>query len=135
MIGVIDTSALIRLFIPDGPIPEGLEKFFIGVEKGGNTAVAPELLLVETVNVLNRKRKIGEISIPESVGLFTDVLSMPIRYTPHGPLIPTTAFDLALEHGVTLYDAVYLALAVEQSAVLFSADKEMLKIADKLHAR
>lgn len=134
MIGVIDTSALIRLFIPDGPIPEGLEKFFIGVEKGDNTAVAPELLLVETANVLDRKRKIGEISIPESVGLLTDVLSMPIRCTPHGPLIPR-AFDLALEHGVTLYDAVYLALAVEQSAMLFSADKEMLKIADKLHAR
>jgi len=133
MIGVIDTSALIRLFIPDGPIPEGLENFFTGVEKGNNTAIAPELLLVEAANVLDRKRKMAEISKPESIRLLTDMLSMPIRCFPHGPLIPA-AFDLALEHGVTLYDAVYLALAVEQSAVLFSADREMLKIAEKLHA-
>ncbi|MBW2220154.1 MAG: hypothetical protein JRF40_11780 [Deltaproteobacteria bacterium] len=55
MIGVIDTSALIRLFIPDGPIPEGFEKFFRGVERGNNRAIAPELLLVESANVLDRK--------------------------------------------------------------------------------
>ena len=132
MIGVIDTSALIRLFIPDGPIPEGFEKFLSGVERGNNTAIAPELLLVESANVLDRKRKMDEISETESVQLLTDVLSMPIRYFSHGPLIPA-AFDLAFEHGLTLYDAVYLALASEQSAILFTADKNMQKIADKIH--
>ncbi len=55
MIGVVDTSALIRLFIPDGPIPEGFEKFLSGVERGNNMAIAPELLLVESANVLDRK--------------------------------------------------------------------------------
>ena len=56
MIGVIDTSGLIRLFIPDGPIPEGMEDFFKEVERGNHTAIAPELLLVESANVLDKKR-------------------------------------------------------------------------------
>ena len=134
MIGVIDTSALIRLFIPDGPLPEGFEKFLKGVERGNNMAIAPELLMVESANVLDRKRKMDEISETESTQLLTDVLSMPIRYFSHGPLIPA-AFDLALENKLTLYDAVYLALALAQGAILFSADKEMQKIADKIHVR
>jgi len=134
MIGVIDTSALIRLFIPDGPIPEGFEEFFRGLERGNNMAIAPELLLVESANVLDGKRKMNEISETESVQLLTDVLSMPIRYFSHGPLI-SAAFDLALEHRLTLYDAVYLALALKQGAILFSADKDMQKIADKMHLR
>jgi predicted nucleic acid-binding protein len=134
MIGVIDTSALIRLFIPDGPIPNGLERFLRGVERGNNIAIAPELLLVESANVLDRKRKIDEISETESVQLLTDILSMPIRYFSHGPLIPA-AFDLALQHSLTLYDAVYLALASEQGAIVFSADEDMKKIADILHVK
>ena len=47
MIGVIDTSALIRLYIPDGAIPRGFEEFLRGVERGNNMAIAPELHLVE----------------------------------------------------------------------------------------
>lgn len=132
MIGVVDTSALIRLFIPDGAIPDGLEKFLRGVERGTNTAVSPELLLVESANVISKKRRINEISETESIQLLTDILSMPIRYFSHGPLIPA-AFDLAMEYNVSLYDAVYLALASEQGAVLFTADMEMQKIADKIH--
>ena len=75
-----------------------------------------------------------EISETESVHLLTDILSMPIRYFSHGPLIPA-AFDLALEHRLTLYDAVYLAIASEQGAILFSADKDIQKIADKIHVK
>ena len=131
MIGVIDLSALVRLYIPDGPIPEGLEEFMRGVERGSHIAIAPELLLVEAANVLNKKRKINEITEAESVQLLNDILLMPIRYFPHGPFI-SAAFDLAREHKLTLYDAVYLALAVEHGAVLFSADEDICRIAGKL---
>lgn len=131
MIGVIDASALIRLYIPDGPMPKGFEGFLRGVERGNNIAITPELLLVESANMLSRKRKIDEISETESIQLLSDILSMPIRYFPHGPLIHT-AFELAWENDLTLYDAVYLALALEHGAMLFSADKGMQKIADEL---
>lgn len=132
MIGVIDTSALIRLFIPDGEIPEGLEQLFRGVERGDNRAIAPEIILVESANVLERKINSGEITESESLELLSDILSMPIRCFPHAPLLPL-AMDLAREHQLSVYDAVYLALALEQGAVLFTADRELLKIAMKIH--
>ncbi len=50
MIGVVDTSALIRLFVPDGPLPDGFNEFLRGVERGFNMAIAPELLLAEAAN-------------------------------------------------------------------------------------
>ena len=134
MIGVIDTSALVRLFVPDGPVPEGLDDFFKGVERNNNIAIGPELLLAETANVLSRKTELGDFSKAESVQLLADVLSMPIRYFPHGPLI-TEAFDLAQNYNITVYDAIYLALAIQQGALLFSADKIMIKAADKLGIR
>jgi predicted nucleic acid-binding protein len=132
MIGVIDTSGLMRLFIPDGPIPGGLEDFFREVERGNNTAIAPELLMVESANVLDKKRKLNEISEEESVQLLNDVLSMPIRYFSHGPLIPS-AFDISLEYRMTVYDSMFLALALEQGGGLFTADAKMKAVAEKMH--
>lgn len=59
MIGVVDTSAFLRLFIPDGPLPQGLEAFFRGVERGDNAALAPELMSAEAANVVSKKRLAG----------------------------------------------------------------------------
>ncbi len=82
MIGVVDTSALIRLFVPDGPLPNDFEGFLRGVERGLNTAIAPELLLAEAANVINKKQISKELSESESDQLFSDILSLPIRLFP-----------------------------------------------------
>jgi predicted nucleic acid-binding protein len=132
MIGVLDTSALIRLFIPDGPLPDGFEDFLRGVERGLNTAVAPELLMAESANVLIKKRKTDELTATESDQLLTSIIELPIRLFPHRPLIPR-AFVLAIDHHLSVYDTLYLALAEEHGAVVFSADLKLQKIAAQLH--
>jgi predicted nucleic acid-binding protein len=83
MIGVIDTSALIRVFVPDGPMPEGLETFLQGAETGMHIALAPELTLAEAGNVLHKKRRRGELSDEEAHTLLSLVQSMPIRLIGH----------------------------------------------------
>ena len=132
MIGVVDTSALIRMYIPDGPLPDGLSEFFQGVERGFNSAVAPELLVVETANVINKKRKSGELSDDESDRLLADILSVPIRLFPHTPLL-SRACELTREFNLTVYDTLYLSLAEDRGAVIFSADNQLMKIAARLH--
>lgn len=131
MIGVVDTSALIRLFVPDGPLPDGFDKFLRGVQHGLNLAIAPELLLAETANVVNKKRKSGELSDPESDQLLSDLLALPIRLFPHRPVL-LRAYELAGEHKLTVYDTLYLALAEDHGAVLFSADQKLQKTAARL---
>lgn len=58
MIGVIDTSGLIRLFIPDGPIPEGSEGFLKEVESGNSAAIAPGLHLGGICKCAGQKKRI-----------------------------------------------------------------------------
>lgn len=132
MIGIIDTSALLRLFIPDGPIPKGLERFFFGVEQGSNVALAPELLTAEAANVLNKKLKAGLLTPEESKTLLKDLLNMPIHFLSHIHILDH-AMDVAAEHHLTVYDALFIALALAQGGVLFSADEHVLKIARHLN--
>ena len=131
MIGVVDTSALIRLFVPDGPLPNDFEGFLRGVERGLNIAIAPELLLAEAANVIIKKQISGELSESESDQLFSDILSLPIRLFPHCPILPR-AFELARVHKLTVYDTLYLALAEEHGAVIFTGDRKLLTIAERL---
>ncbi len=128
MIGVVDTSALIRLYIPDGPIPDGVEEFFRGVERGRHKAIAPELLIAEVANVIRKKQRAGEITDYECNQLLSEILSLPIRLFPHSPIV-ARAFQLAGKSNLTVYDTLYLSLAEEHGAVLFSADDKMIKTA------
>ena len=131
MIGVVDTSALIRLFVPDGPLPNDFEGFLRGVERGLNIAIAPELLMAEAANVINKKQLSGELSESEGDQLLSDILSVPIRLFPHRPILPR-AFELARAHNLTVYDTLYLALAEEHGAVIFTGDRKLLTIAERL---
>lgn len=128
MIAVIDASALMRLFIPDGPVPQGLEAFFQGVESGRNMAIAPELLMAEAASVIHKKRRLGLLTDKEGALLLTDVLRMPVRLFPHPPLL-TPAYELAGQYGLSVYDSLYLALAVQKGADIFSSDADMIKAA------
>lgn len=131
MIGVIDTSALIRLFVPDGPAPTGLESFFRKVEQGVHLALAPELLVAELTNVLLKKIRMGELTETEGEELLQDLLAMPIRLLPHAAFMEN-ALEVALQNSLTVYDALYLAVANQQNASIFSSDEQMVKVAKSL---
>ena len=126
MIAVVDTSAVLRLFIPDGPIPEGLAAFFRGVETGLHIAIAPELLVVEAANVVIKKQRRGELTADDAMGLVSLLKQMPIRYYGHRALIDDI-HRIAVETGLSGYDAVFIALAQDRGAVLFTADQKLMK--------
>ena len=126
MIWVLDTSALVRAYVPDGPVPVNLSTAFGQVESGESVLVAPELILAETGQVLRRKSDRGEMSQSEATELLDSVLELPIRTLSHRELI-SRSLDLATETGLTVYDALYLAAAERSSGILITAD-------DALHA-
>ena len=131
MIAVVDTSAFLRLFLPDGNLPKGMEAFFRGVERGEDLAIAPELMLAEAGNVANKKRCQGLLTREEASELVHLMRSMPVRYLSHVDLI-TPALELAESHALTVYDALYLALARKQNVRLFTADEQLARIASIL---
>jgi len=131
MIGVIDTSALLRLFIPDGEVPAGLRAFVGDAEKGLHQAIAPELLAAEAANVVLKKQRTGELSPSDASELLGDVMALPIRLLSHRPLVEA-AFKLASQLNLTVYDALFLALAIDRGAVIFTADGALVKAARSL---
>lgn len=128
MMWVIDTSALIRLFVPDGPLHPEVETAFNRAATGADLVLAPHLLLAEAANVLLRKRRRDELSMEELRELLQAVESLPIRLCEHGPLL-FPACALAQAHGLSAYDALYLAVAERHSARLITNDEGLAKVA------
>jgi predicted nucleic acid-binding protein len=128
MIAVIDTSALLRLIIPDGPVPHGLEAFLQAAERGEHTAVAPDLMWVEAANVLNKKRRQGLLNKEETEQALGLVLRMPIKAVAHREYLPA-ALQLAERYELTVYDALYLAITRVKGARLYTADDRLEKAA------
>lgn len=128
MMWVIDTSALIRLFIPDGPLPPEAETAFNRASSGADLVLAPQLLLAEAANVLLRKRRRGELSQQELREILHAISSLPIRFCEHGPLL-LPACVLAEAHALSVYDALYLALAEQHGARLVTSDDALDKVA------
>jgi len=125
---VIDTSALIRLFVPDGPIHPEVETALNQATTGAAVVFAPQLILVEAANVLLRKRRRSELTAQELGELLLAVKSLPIRLCEHETLL-LPACTLAEIYNLSAYDALYLALAEQHGARLITNDDALEKVA------
>jgi predicted nucleic acid-binding protein len=87
----------------------------------GRPLVAPELILPECANILWKKATRGEIS-PDEADLGADLLArMDVELVGHRHLT-SVAVRLALELGHPAYDCAYLALALDRSVPMITAD-------------
>ncbi len=111
---MIDASALLRLFLADGPFPVGLET---AMERGGR---GDAVLLKQVQRSLLRRE--------EAEGLFEDLLRLPLRSVPASEL-SAHALALALDQGLSMYDSAYLALAQRSGAALITADQHLERAA------
>jgi predicted nucleic acid-binding protein len=124
---VLDTSALIRLYVPDGPLPDGLEPAVSAAWGGEIILLAPELALAEAAQVLRKKEAAGGLTSSEADEILTAVLGLPIEFIRHHKLV-ADAVALARRHDVTVHDAVFLALAQKERAELITADDRLEEI-------
>ena len=91
----------------------------------GRELHAPDLIHAEVANVIWKRRRRGEIDQAEAADLLIDFLSLPLRITPSEDLL-AAALQLALKTGRTVYDCLYVALAVMNKTVLVTADKRLV---------
>ena len=86
---------------------------------------APDLLLAEVGNVIWKRHGRKEIDEAEARQMLADCLRLPLRIVSSGDLVEP-ALALALRTNRTVYDCLYLALAIGTKAVLVSADKRFV---------
>lgn len=128
---VLDASAWLRLFLSDGTMPAGLEAAAVQVDRGAAAFAAPELILVEAAQALHRKCQRGFLTPKERDALWVDMRRTPIDLLPLHEHVDR-ALALAVAHRLTVYDALYLAIAEHLGAPLLTADADLTRAASRL---
>jgi len=116
---VIDTGIVAKLFLR--------EEYSAAAQRAVAQArllSAPDLLWIECASVLRKRVMGGEISAPDAAALLREILRLPVDTYPSWSLI-RPALQIALETGRTVYDCMYVALAVQQDGVLLTADERL----------
>jgi predicted nucleic acid-binding protein len=116
---VIDASVLIKLYLAEPGSSEAGRAV-----NAADPILAPDLLLPETADVLWKYVRRSELSPAEANEILGDILQMPIQITASQELIEP-ALRIAVETDRTVYDSLYIALAVQADTVLLTADERL----------
>jgi predicted nucleic acid-binding protein len=116
---VVDASFLVAALLDSGPNGRWAESV---IERG--SIVAPELVLVETANVLRRLERVKQISSLEATSAHRDALRLDLALFPYEPFAPRI---WALRENLTSYDAWYVALAEALDCPLATLDARLAR--------
>ena len=115
---VLDASVVVKWFIPEEYSESALK-----LKNVDGRFHAPAFLTLEVGNVLANKRRRNELTSVEVEGIWRAVQQAPIRRHSDETLV-LAAFDLAQQTRTTLYDNLYLVLAMELKIHCVTADRK-----------
>ncbi|MBI5725296.1 MAG: type II toxin-antitoxin system VapC family toxin [Planctomycetes bacterium] len=88
------------------------------------TLWAPEFMYVEAANVIWKRVRCGELSSVHAAEMLDDVLNLSIQTVASEELIES-ALQLAMGIGRSVYDCLYIALAVRMKTVMITCDQRL----------
>ena len=118
---IADASVVYKWYVTENETREALdllEDFNTGIEK----LAVPDLILYELANALRYSRKLNAKDVESALENFT---SLGIEIITPSEALLKEAVRLAITHEVTVYDAVYVALAKSLGCELITADKKL----------
>lgn len=130
---VIDASVALSWALPDES-SEGAMKAYAAVEEDG--AIAPVLFKIEFANALTIAVRRGRITLEQrqtairatsEIGIAFDMDSLESCWS--------SALDLADRHRLTIYDALYLDVAIRRNLRLATLDKGLADAAARENVR
>lgn len=115
---VVDASAALKWVLEEEGSPDALKLL------DRDVLHAPDFLLLEVANVLWTKVRRAALSRSDADAAFQTLAAVPIALTPLAELIrPARSLAFALD--LTVYDAVYAALAQQLDCPLATADQKL----------
>ena len=114
---VVDASVIVAALVDSGPNGTWAEKV---VESGA--LYGPELVRVESTNILRRLERAKEITAPEANAAYEDLTQLDIELLPFEPF-GNRVWEL--RHTVTSYDAWYVAVAESLKLPLATLDERL----------
>ena len=116
---VVDASVVVKWFIPE--VDSDAARRLLA---GSHDYIAPDLLFAETANTIWKKVRRGEVLARDGERLVADVGRAAVETVPSRALV-ADAYALAVVTGHTVYDAMYLALAVRLDTRMITADERL----------
>jgi predicted nucleic acid-binding protein len=122
---VVDASVAVKLVLPE-PLAENAERLFATLDSGVPArAFVPDLFYPECANVLWKSAR--RLRLPNSSAMesMEELLLLELERVPSTALA-SAALETALNEGVTVYDAMYVALSDRLQVPLVTADEKMV---------
>lgn len=115
----MDASVLVAALVDSGRHGEWAENVV-----AGGSLHAPELVRVETTNILRRLERAGKVTTPEANAASEDLVQLNVELFSFDPF---AARIWELRHNVTSYDAWYVAVAEALNLPLATLDERLSK--------
>ena len=117
---VVDANVVVKWFVP-----ERLSERAIRLLDETQELASPDLLWPELGNVLWKKARAGQLTRQETTRIVQALDQFPVTVFP-SRLVLEGALEIALGTGRSVYDSVYLALAVALDCPLVTADERLV---------
>ena len=116
---VVDASVAVKWFVPEIHSEAAVRLLDAEI-----ALYAPDLISPEFGNILWKKVRRREIGRDEADEIMIAFARLPFEVRPSAALLPS-AFELAIELDRTVYDSLYLALAVAEECAWITADAKL----------
>ena len=114
---VIDASIVLKWFLPEADSPAARR-----LMDSGHQFMAPDLLFSEVGNAVWKRVRRRELSADDGQRLIGDIGDIAVETVATRELM-SDACAIAMASGQTVYDCMYLALAVRLDTQLVTADR------------
>jgi predicted nucleic acid-binding protein len=130
---VVDASVAVKWCLPSlrEELVAQAEELLASSRREEVQFLVPDLFWVELANALWKAVRRNEISSNNAASAISFMRDLDIATVPSIDIVPQ-ALDLAISHGRTVYDSLYVALAMQSKSEMITADE---RLADALAAR
>jgi predicted nucleic acid-binding protein len=122
---VLDCSVAAKWVLPEPDRAPALE-WFERYASGEVLLIAPDLLLAEFASLVAKRNRRKEISAEQAHQAFRLMTKCAPRLFDMRPHL-LRALDLSLQYKLSLWDCVYLALALEHDCPVLTADRRLFR--------
>ncbi len=116
---VVDASVAVKWYLSEAHSEAALRLLAPGA-----VLLVLDLLFPEVGNILWKRVRAGEITKEEASTLLQALGGLPLQVHPSWPLA-LSALEIACNTARTVYDSLYIALAVRENALLVTADERL----------
>ncbi len=117
---VVDASVVAKWFFPEDYSTESRRLL-----SQDRALLAADLIWCEVGNIAWKRVRRGELESEEAAQVIADLIRMPLEITPtQGLLAP--ALEIAIATDRTVYDCIYLALAIDRDCRFVTADERLV---------